>query len=476
MEHDVTSDLARISATSALEQFATGELSPRDVFDAVVSRISSENDAINAFGDTYLEDAERSVAAAERRWLLGTARPLEGLLVAVKDAQGVGGQRTTFGSPAFSDNIIRVSDPMVERLLAAGAVIHARTTVSEFCVSGVCASPMWGTTRNPWNVEFSPGGSSGGSAAALAAGMTTLATGTDMGGSIRVPASACGVVGYKPPHGRNADGPPFNLDRFNSCGPLARSVADLALFQNVVSGPHPRDPDSLPNPPVLPMAAAGVDGMRIAWSPDLSYRKVRSDVAANAKRAVETLGKLGCFCEQVDLGWSDEIEEAATTWFAFFGTSALIFDAINRNPSAVSADLRRLAEQMLQTRNDPDALWRVFQAIARMNDGFSAATEGFDVFICPTMAVPAVTAHQNMWADDFQIEGVTVDPEFGYSMAHQFNMLGTCPVVAVPTGFSTEGLPTGIQIVGKPYDEVAVFRLALAYEASAGPFPLPRAV
>ena len=148
--------------------------------------------------------------------------------MAVKDAQRVAGQRTTYGSPIYRANIAERSDPMIERLLAAGAIIHARTTVSEFCLSGVCHSRLWNTTFNPWNRRFSPGGSSGGSGAALAAGMTLLATGTDMGGSIRVPASACGVVGYKPPHGRNPEGPPFNVDRFNHCGPLARSVGDVA--------------------------------------------------------------------------------------------------------------------------------------------------------------------------------------------------------------------------------------------------------
>jgi amidase len=360
---------------------------------------------------------------------------------------------------------------MIERLRAAGAIIHARTTVSEFCVSGVCTSPMWGTTRNPWHLDFSPGGSSGGSAAALAAGMTTLATGTDMGGSIRVPASACGVVGYKPPHGRNPDGHPFNLDRLSHCGPLARCVADIAAVQNVVAGPYPADIDSLPDPPALPTRAGNVRGLRIGWSSDLSYRAVSADVAANTRQAVQSLRGLGCTCEEVELGWTDEIDEAASAWFAFFGTSAMLLEALAREPSSVSPDLRRLGEHLRRTRQHPNLLPHVFQTISAMNAGFERAMRGFDVFICPTMAVPAVKADQSMWARNFDIEGVNVNPEWGYSMTHPFNLLCTCPVISVPSGLSKEGLPTGIQMVGRPFDEHSVFRLALAYEAAIGPFP-----
>jgi len=467
-------DLAYMSAASALERFGSRELSPRDVFQSVTRRIMSHNSAINAFGDMFLDDAATSIQKAERRWADGTAGPLEGILVAVKDAQGVAGQRTTFGSPSLKDNIISTDDPTIERLRAAGAVIHARTTVSEFCISGVCSSPMWGTTRNPWNLDFSPGGSSGGSAAALAAGMTTLATGTDMGGSIRVPASACGVVGYKPPHGRNPDGAPFNLDRLNACGPLARSVADLALFQNVVAGRHGSDPDSLPHPPVLPtILTRDFRGLRIGWSIDLSYRRVAGEVAANTLKAIETMRDLGCVCEHVELGWTGEIEEAAASWFAVFGTSGMLLDAVSREPSSVSADLRKLSGHIRRARGNADALSRVFRVISAMNGTFERALSAFDVFVCPTMAVAAVKADQHMWATDFRIEGEIVDPEFGYSMTHQFNLLGACPVISIPSGLTAQALPTGIQIVGKPFDELCVFELALGFEAAIGPFPVP---
>jgi Asp-tRNA(Asn)/Glu-tRNA(Gln) amidotransferase A subunit family amidase len=196
---------------------------------AIVRRHQSINIKLNCFSDQYIDEAAKSAKASEARWMRDEARPLEGLPVAVKDAQRIAGKRTTFGSPIYKDNIEVDSDPMIERLVEAGAIIHARTTTSELCISGICRSPMWGETLNPWNLAYGPGGSSGGSGAALAAGLTTLATGTDMGGSIRVPASACGVVGFKPPHGRNPDGTPWNLDLFNHCGPLTQTVGDVPV-------------------------------------------------------------------------------------------------------------------------------------------------------------------------------------------------------------------------------------------------------
>ena len=189
---------------------------------------------------------------------------------------------------------------MIERLQKAGAIIFARTTTPEFCLSGITTSRMWGITRNPWNTEWGPGGSSGGSGAALAAGLTTLATGTDIGGSIRIPAAACGVVGFKPPHGRNPDGPPANFDRFNHCGPMTRSVADAALMQNITSGPHPLDHDSLRQKVRLPSDASSIKGMKIAYSVDFDYVPVEPDVRANTMAALDVFRSLGAEVEEVE--------------------------------------------------------------------------------------------------------------------------------------------------------------------------------
>ena len=250
---------------------------------ALIARAEKVNPKINCFADRYFDEALAQAKAV--RGALHEARrarpaPLDGMPLAVKDAQRVKGKRTTQGSLIFKDWVDDHSDPMIERLQKAGAIILARTTTPEFCLSGITASRIWGVTRNPWNTEWGPGGSSGGSGAALAAGLTTLATGTDIGGSIRIPAAACGVVGFKPPHGRNPDGPPANFDRFNHCGPMTRSVADAALMQNVTSGPHPLDHDSLRQKVKLPTEAASIKGMKIAYSVDFGYVPVEPDVRA----------------------------------------------------------------------------------------------------------------------------------------------------------------------------------------------------
>ena len=460
-------DLCYLTARQVLNLFARAALSPVELMSALMDRIETVNPQINAFGDCYFDEARAKAREAERRWRSGRARALEGMPVAVKDAQNLAGRRTTYGSPKYADNYAQTSDPMIERLLAAGAIIHARTTVSEFCLSGVCVSPMWGTTRNPWNLHFSPGGSSGGSGAALAAGMTLLATGTDMGGSIRVPASACGVVGYKPPHGRNPDAHPFNLDRLNHCGALARSVGDMALVQNVVAGPHPSDGDSFLEKLVYPEAPESIAGLRVAWSPDLSYRAVDPEVLANTERALGLLEELGCVVQRVQPGWSEEIDNIAADWYRQGPFGQMLMEAVKHHPAVVSPHLRRLARSW---QGKPSGLANVLNLIEDMTRRFDEIMKTHDVFVCPTMSVAAVKADQDMWDTDFAIDGRRVDPEFGYSMTHQFNLLADCPAISIPSGHTSDGLPTGLQIVGKPLDDLTVIRTAWAFETAAGPW------
>jgi amidase len=460
-------DLCYLTARQVLNLFARAALSPVELMSALLDRIETVNPQINAFGDCHFDEARVKAREAERRWRCGTARALEGMPVAVKDAQNLAGGRTTYGSPKYADNYAQTSDPMIERLLAAGAIIHARTTVSEFCLSGVCVSPMWGTTHNPWNLHFSPGGSSGGSGAALAAGMTLLSTGTDMGGSIRVPASACGVVGYKPPHGRNPDAHPFNLDRLNHCGALARSVGDIALVQNVVAGRHPSDRDSFLEKLVYPDAPESISGLRVAWSPDLSYRAVDPEVLANTERALRLFEELGCAVQRVQPGWSEEIDNIAADWYRQGPFGQMLVEAVKHCPAVVSPHLRRLARSW---QGKPSGLANVLYLVEDMTRRFDEIMKTHDVLVCPTMSVAAVKADQDMWDANFEIDGRRVDPEFGYSMTHQFNILADCPAISIPSGHTKDGLPTGLQIVGKPLDDLAVIRTAWAFETAAGPW------
>jgi Asp-tRNA(Asn)/Glu-tRNA(Gln) amidotransferase A subunit family amidase len=460
-------DLCYLSATRAIELFRSGDLSPVDLLRAFVRRDERVNSELNSFSDRYVESALKEAAASEALWLRGDARPLEGVPVAVKDAQRIAGKRTTFGSLVHKDNIETTSDPMIERLINAGAIIHARTTTSEFCVSGICRSPIWGVTLNPWNPDYGPGGSSGGSGAALAAGVTMLATGTDMGGSIRVPASACGIVGYKPPHGRNPDGKPWNLDPFSHCGPLARTVADVGLVQNIVSGPHALDHDSLRQTVHLPKDPEDIRGFRIAFSIDLGYRQVDPDVRRNTYEALDAFRMLGCSVHEVPLDWSEDVDRAFGQWFHVLHLGRSILRHAADHPDLLSKDMLRVAAAV-RDESDLGGVVSVLDVANRMYATFGPILESHDIFVCPTMTIPAVTADHQMFAADFQIDGKFADPEFGYSTTHQFNILHNCPAISVPSGFARNGVPTGIQIVGRTFDDLSVYRAAAAYERIRG--------
>ena len=219
-----------------------GSLSPVELVDALIARIEAVNPALNAFTYTFFERARDQAKAAEQRYSGGSGvRPLEGVPVVIKDSCAIAGEISTHGSKVYADHRPDHTHPGVARLLDAGAILLARTTMPEFGEAANCHTPLWGTTRNPWNTDYGPGGSSSGAGAALAAGMTTLADGSDIGGSIRIPAACCGVVGYKAPYGRNPNARNASFDPYQHYGPLARSVGDIALMQNVISGVHVDD-------------------------------------------------------------------------------------------------------------------------------------------------------------------------------------------------------------------------------------------
>ncbi|MFT7672939.1 MAG: Asp-tRNA(Asn)/Glu-tRNA(Gln) amidotransferase A subunit family amidase, partial [Gammaproteobacteria bacterium] len=267
--------LCYLTASEALHRFKQKTLSPVELLKAVITRSEYLEPDINAFTDCYFDQALDQAHDSEKRFQNGTARPLEGIPLAVKDEFKLKGTRRTSASLIYRDRTDNETDVLIQRLLDAGAIVHAKTTTPEFCLLGSCHSRLWGQTHNPWNLDMTPGGSSGGSAASLAAGTTTLATGTDIGGSIRIPAALCGVVGYKPPYGRNPELPVFNLDFYSHSGPMARSVEDIALMQNVISGPHNRDIASLREKVTLwTHLKPDLTNWKIAWSMDLGFLEV----------------------------------------------------------------------------------------------------------------------------------------------------------------------------------------------------------
>ncbi len=456
-------ELCYLSAVKALAQFKARKLSPVELMQAVIARAEAVEPTINAFPMTDFERALDQARTAEARYKKtdGRPRPLEGIPVAIKDETAIKGERTTYGSLVFRDHRDVADSPATERLRRAGAIFHARSAAPEFSCAAICHSKLWGVTRNPWNPDYTPGGSSGGAAASLAAGSTTLANGSDIGGSIRIPASACGVVGFKPPYGRNPDDLPFNLDSYNHSGPLARSVADCRLMQNVLAGPHPKDIATLRPKLRIPDKPSDIKSWRVAYSPDLGYFEIDPEVAANTEDALDAFRRLGATVEPVDLGWTLACLSAAENHLNhLFG--AWIARNLREHRYELTDYARAFAESA--QRSTAADLLAAMEHAGRMYATLGPVLERYRLLVCPTLAVPAVPAEHDPTAAEFRINGRKVDAAIGWCLTYPFNMLSRCPVMSVPSGLAKSGVPTGIQIVGRTFDDVSVFRAAAAYE------------
>jgi Asp-tRNA(Asn)/Glu-tRNA(Gln) amidotransferase A subunit family amidase len=456
-------ELCFLPAVSALEQFSKSQLSPVELLNALIARAQEVEPSINAFTDRYFEEALEKAALAEQRYAEGNARPLEGLPIAIKDEVAVGGKRSTQGSLLLQEDVSECSGFVVERLEEAGAIIHARTATPEFCLLFQTYSRLWGVARNPWNLEITPGGSSGGSAASLAAGTSTLASGSDIGGSIRQPASMCGLVGFMPPYGRNPEEPPFNLDPYNRQGPLARTVADCALMQNIMSGPHPRDIATVRPKIEIPLELeTNLKGWRIAYSIDLGYVDVDAEVVANTLETLEIFRSLGAVVNEVELNWSKRVDEAALHSYDFM-MGAYIREIADGHEDQLCDYSRDYIER--SRHSGSREFLSMLNTCAEMYDRFGPMMEENDLFVCPTATTTRVKADFNYLNDRIEINGHSVDSELSIAMCHQFNMLGRCPVLSVPSGMAENGVPTGVQLVGRTYDDERVFRAGAALEA-----------
>jgi amidase len=467
----VSTKLASLSASEAIAQFEARTLSPVELLRAVIERCEKVEPVINAFTETFFERALEQAQQAEGRYARGEARALEGVPLAVKDEAAIAGQRTTYGSLLRRDHVDTTTSPCIERLLDAGAIVHARTTCPEFACSTVTHSRLWGVTRNPWNPEYTSGGSSGGSAAALAASTTTLATGSDIAGSIRIPAACCGVVGFKPPYGRVPQEPPYNLDPYCHEGPLARTVADCARMENTIAGPHPADIATLRPKLEVPVEPGDLRSFRVAYSPNLGYFEVDAEVVKNTEAALDVFRGLGCQVEEVALPWTDAARTTAWTHLEhLFGTD--IARDLAEGGELMTSYARAFAERSLGTT--ANAFLASMSAAGEMYPPLAGVLERCDILICPTNALAAVSADLDTTTTDVRINGISVDPVLGWVMTYPFNILSRCPVISVPSGRAQNGVPTGIQIVGRSFDDVSVFRAAAAYEEAVGGFALPQ--
>ena len=442
------------------------EVSPVEVMENCLARIDEVDATLNAFCFTYPEEALRKARAAEAAVASGgTLGPLHGVPVAIKDLTPTKGKRTTMGSRIYEHWVPDTDAIVVERLLAAGAIMVGKTTTPEFASVLRSSSPLWGVTRNPWDPERTPGFSSAGSAVAVATGCVPLAEGSDAGGSVRNPAAYCAIVGLKPSFGRIPfEILPSQLDQTGHFGPLARTVDDAALFLAVTQGPDDRDMQAfMPAAEISLPLSDDVSGLRLAFSADLGYAYVDPEVAANVRAAADALAERGASVEDVDLKLSKEISEVdGVHWDVYLALivgeavddldawrdrlDPLLLASVERGLEVKAVDLKRC--EFVATD-----LWKTLRPV------FAE----YDAILCPMALTPPMTLDFSF--DDFNYE----DSDGKYharSLAGPFNLISRCPSLQVPSGFTADGLPTGFQIVGRPYDDPTALRIGKALEGA----------
>jgi aspartyl-tRNA(Asn)/glutamyl-tRNA(Gln) amidotransferase subunit A len=456
-------DLCWLPALELASLIRAKKVSPVEVTEAVLARIERLNPAVNAFCTVTTEEARDAAQAAEVSVMTGEELgPLHGVPVSAKDLVFTRRVLTTGGSRLFAEHVPEEDAVCVERLKGAGAVLIGKTSTPEFAHKGVTDSPLFGITRNPWNPSLTPGGSSGGAGAAVAAGLGPLAVGTDAGGSIRIPASFCGIYGLKPSFGRVPQAPGFpGWETLSVTGPMTRTVRDAAAMLDVMAGPDDRDRLSLPHDagaPFLEACDAGLAGLSVGWTADLAYARVDPEVADLCAGAAELFEGLGCHVEVVTPGWDDPAEIFRTLAPAeIYGAwAARLADSEGQLDRSLVALLRHgqsiTAEQYLAAARRRHEFWTDVQRfLAR-----------FDLLLMPTVAVPPFEVGRPGLNE---IDGQPVPPLGWMPFTFPFNLTGQ-PAATVPVGMTSSGLPVGLQIVGRRFADRTVLAASAAFEAA----------
>ncbi len=458
-------ELCFLSARDALALFRSRKLSPVELLKAQIARAEAVEPTVNALAHTFYEIALKVAARAEARYMKTDGRPrkLEGLTLVVKEDTAVKGRPRTFGSLIFKDNVADHTNPSVERLMRAGAIVHALSTCPEFVWPWTCTSRLHGITRNPWNPAITCGASSGGAAAAVASGTTTLATGSDSAGSIRMPAAMCGIYGYKPPYGRNPGSPEVAMDPFFHIGPMTRTAGDAALMQNVMSGLHKRDHSTLAQRMNLPENFPDVAGMKVAWSQDMEVYEVSRAVRENTRAVIAHLRNAGATVEKIATPWARQARTNIGMWGGHIYADEFS-DAANNHPDLACDYTKTFAAE--NEGITARMFHRAMQAVGTAWAEFGPELARYDAFICPTVGTTEIAADVRDWVDPITVDGREFD--VGHViMTSPFNGFSRCPALSVPSGWGGDGVPTGVQLVGNPYDDKAVFRVAQALQELA---------
>lgn len=462
-------DLHALSATEAAALIRRRALSPREYVGAILARIDRLQPTLNCFATVSAEAAMRAAAAAEEAVMRGEPLgPLHGVPVNVKDLFDTQGVITAHGSAIFADHVPERDNVLVARLKAAGAIIVGKSTTPEFGHKGVTDSPRFGITRNPWNLAYGAGGSSGGAACAVAAGLGPLGLGTDGAGSIRIPAATCGVVGHKPtlglvPFEQTAD----VFANYGYAGPLTRTVADTAVMMDVIAGPASTDPWTMH--PVAPTRRAALvhdrlDGLRIGTIRRAANLAVAPDVAEATRRMLERLADLGAVIGEVpaDLDW---IEREGRILYmggqaaAYGGHEAQWGDRMDPSLRRFIAEGR--THTLIEYRHAQFARTRLFRSV-------QALFERFDLLVSPTLPIAGLPADFRVGIDEIGIEGTrTNSTRIGWSSyVYPFNLTGH-PALTVPSGFGRDGVPVGLQLVGPWWSDADLYRIGAMLERIA---------
>ena len=453
-------DITRLSATELLRLYRRRELSPVEATRAVLARIDTQNAVTNAYCLVRDEEALASAKESEQRWQAGEpAGLLDGIPVSVKDLLLTSAWPTLRGSLTIDEaGPWTVDAPAVARLREHRAVLLGKTTTPEFGWKGVTDSPLTGVTRNPWDPARTTGGSSGGAAAAVASGMGPLALGTDGAGSIRIPASFCGIVGLKPTHGRVPVYPPSTFGTLSHVGPMARTVADAALLLDALGSPDYRDPLALDRrtPVSAELDAVRVGGLRVAYSPALGYAKVDPEVAAAVRGAVTALEQAGALVTLADPEFVSPLPAFDVLWYA--GAARIVDDIPEDRRHLIDPGLAEIAEE--GQRYSAVGYLQALRERAELGIAMGAFHQTYDLLVLPTEPIVAFAAGAEVPDGSAQPRWTSWTPfTYPFNMSHQ-------PAATVPCGFSAAGLPIGVQVVGPRHADGLVLAACAAIEAA----------
>ena len=451
------SELTWKSALQLRDMIRAKEISPVEVVTASLERLRETEPKINAFLDITEDQAMDAAKVAEAAVTAGDELgPLHGLPVSVKDLIAAKGAKLTFGSRAMADNVSDIDAPSVERVRAAGGAIIGKTTTSEFGCKAVGDSPLTGITRNPWNLEKTPGGSSCGAAASIAAGVSPFGLGTDGGGSVRIPSSLTGLFGIKAHFGRVPVFPVSATPTLAHVGPLARTVRDGALLLQTIAGYDARDAGAVAAevPDFLAACDQSPKGLRIAWSPTLGYGEPDPEVLATVAAAVEVFEDLGCQVTEVEKVFDDPVDLIMSEFFAGAGTR--LRPVLESSRELLDPTVAHMLDGALG-QDMGEYYDKVFQRYDLRNTVYEFFRD-YDLLLTPTLPVTAFDA-----GEDYAPGRGTAENVIGWiTYTYPFNLTGL-PAASVPCGF-VDDLPVGLQIVGRHLGEADIFRAAAAFE------------